>query len=96
MSRADELFKENCRDILENGYDIRLTEEAQDWLAEHGYSTEYGARPLRRLIQQHVESPLSDALLAGKYRIGDIIVVDVADDTIELKPAEEPEMAIEL
>jgi ATP-dependent Clp protease ATP-binding subunit ClpC len=82
--------------ILENGFDIRLTEEAQDWLAEHGYSTEYGARPLRRLIQQHVESPLSDALLAGKYRIGDIIVVDVADDTIELRPAEEPELAIEL
>jgi ATP-dependent Clp protease ATP-binding subunit ClpC len=82
--------------ILENGFDIRLTEEAQDWLAEHGYSTEYGARPLRRLIQQHVESPLSDALLASKYSIGDIIVVDVVDDTIELRPAVEPEMAIEL
>jgi ATP-dependent Clp protease ATP-binding subunit ClpC len=82
--------------ILENGFDIRLTEEAQDWLADHGYSTEYGARPLRRLIQQHVESPLSDALLASKYHIGDIIVVDVVDDMIQLKPAEEPEMAIEL
>ncbi len=82
--------------ILENGYDIRLTEEAQDWLAEHGYSTEYGARPLRRLIQQHVESPLSDALLASKYQVGDIIVVDVENDNIELKPAEEPELAIEL
>ncbi len=82
--------------LLENGFDIRLTDEAQDWLAIHGYSNEYGARPLRRLIQQEVETPISDALLAGKYRLGDVIIVDEGEDGIELKPAEEPELAIEL
>lgn len=82
--------------MLENGYDIRLTNEAQDWLAMHGYSSEYGARPLRRLIQQEVETPISDALLAGKYRVGDVILVDLEDDNIVLKLAEEPEMVIEL
>ena len=82
--------------LLENGFDIRLTDAAQDWLAIHGYSTEYGARPLRRLIQQEVETPVSDALLAGKYRMGDVIIVDQGEDGIELKPAEEPELAIEL
>ncbi len=82
--------------LLENGFDIRLTDEAQDWLAIHGYSNEYGARPLRRLIQQEVETPISDALLAGKYRLGDVIIVDEGEDGIELKPSEEPELAIEL
>ncbi|MGC9520412.1 MAG: ATP-dependent Clp protease ATP-binding subunit [Anaerolineae bacterium] len=82
--------------MLENGYDIRLTDAAEEWLAHHGYSTEYGARPLRRLIQQTVETPISDALLAGKYQIGDVILVDMEDDELVLKPAEEPEMAIEL
>ncbi len=82
--------------MLANGFDIRLTDAAQEWLATHGYSSEYGARPLRRLIQQKVETPISDALLAGKYRVGDVILVDASDDELVLKPAEEPEMAIEL
>ncbi|MBN1248162.1 MAG: ATP-dependent Clp protease ATP-binding subunit [Anaerolineae bacterium] len=82
--------------MLENGYDVSLTEEAQDWLAVRGYSTEYGARPLRRLIQQEVETPISDALLSGNYRVGDTILVDLDDDEIVLRPAEEPEMVPEL
>jgi ATP-dependent Clp protease ATP-binding subunit ClpC len=82
--------------MLENGFDIRLTEAARDWLAKNGYSTEYGARPLRRLIQQEVETPMSDSLLAGTYRVGDVILVDCVDDEIVLKPVEEPEMVIEL
>jgi ATP-dependent Clp protease ATP-binding subunit ClpC len=82
--------------ILENGFDIKLTEEAQEWLATHGYSSEYGARPLRRLIQQELETPMSDALLAGSYSVGDVIVVDAEDDEIVLRPAEEPELMIEL
>jgi ATP-dependent Clp protease ATP-binding subunit ClpC len=82
--------------VLENGFDLRLSETAQEWLAERGYSPEYGARPLRRLIQQEIETRMSDALLSGKYRVGDVILVDCADDEIVLKPAEEPEMVVEL
>ncbi len=82
--------------LLESGYDIRLTEEAQDWLAKQGYSTEYGARPLRRLIQQEIETPVSDALLSGKYHVADVIVVDCGEDGIELRPAQEPEFLVEL
>jgi ATP-dependent Clp protease ATP-binding subunit ClpC len=79
--------------MLENGYDVRLTDAAQDWLAVHGYSNEYGARPVRRLIQQEVETPISDALLSGNYRVGDTILVDLDDDDeIVLRPVEEPEM----
>ncbi len=79
--------------VLENGLDLNLTEAAQDWLAEHGYSEEYGARPLKRLIQQEIETPLSDALLSGEFKPGDTVVVDVGDSgDIALHHAEEPEM----
>jgi len=78
--------------MLENGYDIQLTEEALDWLATSGYSQEYGARPLRRLIQQEVETPISDALLSGQYRVGDVILVDRENEEMVLRPAEEPEL----
>ncbi len=78
--------------ILENGYDIQLTEEALDWLATSGYSPEYGARPLRRLIQQDVETPISDALLSGQFRVGDVIIVDRENEEIVLRPAEVPEL----
>jgi len=75
--------------MLENGYDIQLTDEALDWLAISGYSPEYGARPLRRLIQQEVETPISDALLSGQYRVGDVIIVDRENEEMVLRPAEE-------
>jgi len=78
--------------ILENGYDIQLTDEALDWLAISGYSPEYGARPLRRLIQQEVETPISDALLSGQYRVGDVMIVDRENEEIVLRPAEELEL----
>lgn len=84
--------------MLERGYDLVLTEEARDWLARRGYSTEYGARPLRRLIQQELEVPLSDALLAGEYHLGETITVDLSGDKDRLvfRPAQEPELVAEV
>lgn len=82
--------------VLENGYDVQLTESAHDWLAQQGFSHEYGARPLRRLIQQQVETPLSEALLAGDFRFGDTIIVDVEDGTIVVRDQEEPQLIPEL
>ncbi|MCD6285040.1 MAG: ATP-dependent Clp protease ATP-binding subunit [Anaerolineae bacterium] len=78
--------------MLENGYDIQLTGEALDWLATSGYSQEYGARPLRRLIQQEVETLISDALLSSQYRVGDVILVDRENEEMVLRPAEELEL----
>ncbi len=65
--------------VLEAGLSIELTDAARDWLADKGYNPEFGARPLKRVIQRHVETPLSHHLLAGEFREGDTIVVDVAD-----------------
>jgi ATP-dependent Clp protease ATP-binding subunit ClpC len=58
-------------------------------LAEMGYDPEFGARPLKRVIQQHIEDAFSDALLAGDFEDGDTIIVDADDDEITLYRSEE-------
>jgi ATP-dependent Clp protease ATP-binding subunit ClpC len=71
-------------------HDISLTatQEALDKLAELGYDPDFGARPLRRVIQQKVEESLSDALLAGEFEDCEAIIVDVEDDEIVLRQGE--------
>ncbi len=64
---------------------VETTMAAKDWLGEHGYDEEFGARPLRRLIQTEVEDLLSDAVLSHQFEEGNIIIVDVEDDKIVLK-----------
>jgi ATP-dependent Clp protease ATP-binding subunit ClpC len=56
---------------------VELSPEARDWLAEVGYDPDFGARPLRRALQKHVESPLSLSLLGGKFSVGEKILVDL-------------------
>jgi ATP-dependent Clp protease ATP-binding subunit ClpC len=56
---------------------MSITSEAADLIANQGFNPEMGARPLRRVIQQKVEDPLSDALLAGEFKAGDQVVVDM-------------------
>jgi ATP-dependent Clp protease ATP-binding subunit ClpC len=78
--------------VAERGLHFELTTEATDWLATKGYDPQFGARPLRRLIQRHIEAPLSKDIIAGGYEIGDTIAVVVdesADDlTFERRPAD--------
>jgi ATP-dependent Clp protease ATP-binding subunit ClpC len=82
--------------IQDNNLGLMLSDAAQEWLAVHGYDSEYGARPLKRLIQQEVETPLSDRLLNGEYQPGDIILVDADENGITLQHAEEPELVVEV
>jgi len=78
MERIVDLQMKEVQDRLSE-YDIQveLTPAALTWLAKEGYDPAFGARPLRRAIQKHVESPLSVDLLAGKYRNGATVLVDV-------------------
>ncbi|HKY55280.1 MAG TPA: AAA family ATPase, partial [Anaerolineales bacterium] len=59
---------------------VQLTDAARKWLAKEGYDPAFGARPLRRAIQKHVESPLSVELLAGKFKDGATVMVDVDEE----------------
>ena len=56
--------------------DLEITQEAKDHIIKLGYDVDYGARPLRRVIQTMVEDPLAEALLLGQYQPGQTIVVD--------------------
>ncbi|MFN3741825.1 MAG: ATP-dependent Clp protease ATP-binding subunit [Anaerolineales bacterium] len=66
--------------LKEHNLTLIATPKALEKLAEWGYDPEMGARPLRRVIQQRVEDPLSDALLAGQFQQGDTVLVDVDDE----------------
>ena len=74
--------------LEEHDISLTATQEALDKLAELGYDPDFGARPLRRVIQQKVEENLSDALLAGEFDDCEAIVVDVEDDEIVLRQGE--------
>jgi ATP-dependent Clp protease ATP-binding subunit ClpC len=73
---------------------IEATDEAHTWLGEHGYDPEFGARPLRRLIQTEVEDKLSDAVLSGTFSPGQVVVVDIEEDAIVLRHTEQQEESL--
>lgn len=67
---------------------LHATPAALEKLADLGFDPDMGARPLRRVIQQKVEDPLSDALLSGTFGKGDVVLVDLKDDEIVLSRAQ--------
>jgi ATP-dependent Clp protease ATP-binding subunit ClpC len=73
-----ELIKVGNR-LIEHAITLEVTEEARTWIATKGYDPEYGARPLRRLIQNEVEDALSDGILGGKFTLASMIRLTVDD-----------------
>ncbi|MGD0752224.1 MAG: ATP-dependent Clp protease ATP-binding subunit [Anaerolineales bacterium] len=73
--------------LAEHAVKLTATESALDLLAESGFDVEMGARPLRRVIQQKVEDPLSDALLAGTFCEGCTVLVEVVEGEVVLRSA---------
>lgn len=68
--------------LSEREYGISITPEALDYLSAAGYDPVYGARPLKRAIQQHVENPLAQEILSGKFVPGDTIQIGLSGDKI--------------
>jgi ATP-dependent Clp protease ATP-binding subunit ClpC len=66
-------------ELLQKGISLEVSDKAKTWLVDKGFDPLFGARPLRRVIQDHVEDKLSDAILAGELGPGDTAVVDVED-----------------
>jgi ATP-dependent Clp protease ATP-binding subunit ClpC len=75
--------------LIEHAITLEVTPEAMDWLADKGYDPEYGARPLRRLIQNEVEDALSDGILSGKFQLASEIRVTVENGQLKLEAVEE-------
>jgi len=73
--------------LAERDISIHLSDDARDKLAVAGFDPVYGARPLKRAIQQQVENPLAQEILQGKFKPGDVIEVGVTDDKLEFQNA---------
>ena len=76
---VDIQIKELQARLSERSIIIEISDAAKAWLSEKGYDPSYGARPLRRQIQIHVQNPLAEDLIAGTYTDGDEIFVDISD-----------------
>ncbi|MEE8427192.1 MAG: type VI secretion system ATPase TssH, partial [Woeseiaceae bacterium] len=73
--------------LAERDMRIHLSDAARDRLAEAGFDPVYGARPLKRAIQQQVENPLAQEILQGRFKPGDVIEVGVSADRLEFQNA---------
>ncbi len=76
--------------LAEREIHLEVTAGAMDLLAERGYDHTYGARPLRRIIQNLIEDPLAEGLLDSRYHANTTILVEVVDDLLKLTPSPAP------
>ena len=81
---SDQLVKR----LKEQEITLELTEAAKDKISEEGYDPEYGARPLRRAIQKHIEDQLSEELLKGTVLTGQNVIIDVENGEFVVKTPE--------
>ena len=84
---VDLMLSTVAKQLAEKGVKLEVTDAAKDLLGEKGYDEVFGARPLRRVIQNMVEDKLSEDLLRGKFHEGDTVVVDVKEGEIMVHPA---------
>ena len=71
--------------VHELGYEIKITDEAKEYVATKGYDVQFGARPLKRAIQNHIEDGLSELILSGEIKAGDTIKISKEKDKDKLK-----------
>ena len=77
---VDLQMKEIQSRLLESNLHVELTDAARQWFADEGYNEDFGARPLRRVLQKQIESPLAKRLLSGGLNPGDTILIDIIEE----------------
>ncbi len=80
--------------LADRNVTIELSSAAKEWLAERGYDPLYGARPLARVIQEHIKKPLAEELLFGKLAKGGSVKVKMADGALAFEVFEAPAPAL--
>ena len=102
----DRLSKEQIKEIVdiqvgevmarmaEHGITMSLTDGAKEWLAEEGFDEKFGARPIRRAVQRHVENALSKRILSRELGEGDHVVVEAGEDGLVFRTAERGEAGL--
>jgi ATP-dependent Clp protease ATP-binding subunit ClpB len=77
--------------VLKNGIELEFSDYALDFLAENGYDPQFGARPLKRLIQKEIVNQLSKKILMGDIDKSKPVLVDVFDGTVVFRNEGQPE-----
>src|SRR4051812_9401010 len=88
---TDLMLEETRRRMRAQDIQVEFTEEAVDWLSERGFEPEFGARPLRRVIQREVDNPMSRLMLEGRVRSGQRVRVVVRDGELDVEVPESVE-----
>jgi ATP-dependent Clp protease ATP-binding subunit ClpB len=83
------------RRLAESRLALEVSDAARAQVAREGYDPQYGARPLRRAIQRSIENPLAKRLLAGEFKPGDTVRIDVRDGDLVFEKAATAEAAAE-
>jgi ATP-dependent Clp protease ATP-binding subunit ClpB len=78
-------FKSLQNRLNENDIELLQTDKAINWIADKGYDPQFGARPVKRVIQREVLNELSKAILSGKVGLNSVIELDIIDDKLEFK-----------
>jgi ATP-dependent Clp protease ATP-binding subunit ClpC len=84
---------ELAQNLMLKGISIEASDDARDWIGNKGYDPVFGARPLKRVIQDELADRLSEALLEGRFGPGDTVLVDIGGDEIVLTKQETPALA---
>jgi len=92
-SIVDLRLQELGQSLMLKGISMEATDAARGWLGDKGYDPIFGARPLRRVIQNELEDRLSEALLEGRFGPGDTVLIDAEGGEIVLTKQEAPELA---
>ena len=85
----DIMIDKLSQQLINRGIGLTLSPRLKRWLIERGSDSKYGARPLRRTIQDDLEKVIADQIISGKIRRGDIVRADLRGDTVVLIPQEE-------
>ncbi len=81
----DLMLSDVIKRVSEKGITLKITGKAKDFLMEKGYNPKYGARPLRRAIQKHIEDTLSMEILANRFKPAAVITADISGDKVVFK-----------
>jgi ATP-dependent Clp protease ATP-binding subunit ClpA len=81
---VDKFIRELNGQLAEKRVVVRLTQDAREWLATHGFDARYGARPMARLIHNSIKQPLANEILFGKLTQGGTVEVGMKDDKLKL------------
>ena len=92
---VDKFMAELDGQLADRKVSISLSDEARDWLIDHGYDEAMGARPMARLIQSDIKTPLADELLFGRLKDGGHVKVIITDKENEDDPAATPRKVID-